>query len=78
MLTSISVCLPKYLISAVNSWFRKTRVAPHPTLKTRFTLLDATHELTPHGEIRKVYFRKLRFNTRKLLHDVFGTSFEPH
>ena len=74
----INVCLPRRTVSAVNSWFRNTRVAAHPTLKTRFTLLDATHELTPEGKIKKVHFRKLRFNARKFLHDVFGTSVEPH
>ena len=48
------------------------------TMKPRFTLLDATHELTPEGKIRKVWFRKFMFYVRKFLRDIFGTSFEPH
>jgi glycosyltransferase involved in cell wall biosynthesis len=53
-------------------------VAGRPAKRAVSSLLDATHELTPEGEIRKVRFRKLRFNAKKFLHDILGTSFEPH
>ena len=53
-------------------------IAGRPVKRAVHSLLDATHELTPEGEIRRVHFRKLRFNTKKFLHDIFGSSFEPH
>ena len=50
-------------------------VAGRPVKRAVTSLLDATHELTPEGEIRKVYFRKFRFNVRKFLRDTFGGIF---
>jgi hypothetical protein len=39
------------------------------------SLLDATHELTPAGKIRRVHFRKPVFKTRKFLRDTFWDLF---
>lgn len=49
--------------------------ARRPVKRAANSLLDATHELTPDGKIRKVHFRKFRFNVRKFLRDTFWGIF---
>ncbi len=66
------------LLSAGRAFATRPIVAGRPVKRAVSSLLDATHELTPEGEIKKVHFRKLRFNAKKLLHDIFGASVEPH
>ncbi len=70
------------IVAAVVSVARALRTRPiiagRPVKRAVYSLLDATHELTPDGGIKRVHFRKLRFNAKKFLHDIFGASVEPH